>query len=58
VIRVPSLLLYPLTLIGLGRRWNLRLKKVVISIARRVLMNTKPFAPELVREEILTKYPL
>jgi hypothetical protein len=25
---------------------------------RRVLMNTKPFAPELVREEILTKYLL
>jgi len=36
----------------------LRLKKVVISIARRVLINTKLFTPELVREETLTKYPL
>jgi len=36
----------------------LRLKKVVISIVRRVLINTKPFTPELVREETLTKYLL
>jgi len=36
----------------------LRLKKVAISIVKRVLINTKPFALELVREEILTKYLL
>jgi hypothetical protein len=58
VIRVPSLPLYPLIPIGLDKRWNLRLKKVAISIARRVLINTKPFAPESVREETLTKYLL
>jgi hypothetical protein len=57
-MRVPSLPLYPLILIGLGRRWNLRLKKVAMSIARRVLINVKLFTPELVREEILTKYLL
>jgi hypothetical protein len=57
-MRVPSLPLYPLILIGLGRRWNLRLKKVAMSIARRVLINEKLFTPELVREEILTKYLL
>jgi hypothetical protein len=44
--------------IGLGKYWNLRLKKVAMSIARRVLINAKPFAPESVREEILTKYLL
>jgi hypothetical protein len=55
---VPSLPLYPLILIGLGRYWNLRLKKVVMSIVRRVLINVKLFTLELVREEILTKYLL
>jgi hypothetical protein len=54
----PNLLLYPLTPRGLGKRWNLSLKKVAISVARRVSIKAKPFAPESIREEALTKYPL